>query len=58
MLEKSEDEVSKWNDDLAKIQEEVENVERVCEQPISTYLETLKEQRKDAQVSNECMTGL
>lgn len=49
-LEKSEDEVSRWHDDLAAIQEEVQKVESVCEQQMAPDLEALDKQKKDAQV--------
>lgn len=50
MLEQSEDEVSKWYDDLAAINEEVEKVESICQQEISPDTETLERQRKEAKV--------
>lgn len=50
MLEQSEDEVSKWYDDLAAINEEVEKVESICQQEISPDVETLERQRKEAKV--------
>lgn len=49
-MEKSEDEVSRWHDDLAAIQEEVQKVESVCEQQMAPDLEALDKQKKDAQV--------
>ena len=50
MLELSEDEVSKWYDDLAAINEEVEKVESICQQEISPDMDTLERQRKEAKV--------
>ena len=50
MLEQSEDEVSKWYDDLAAINEEVEKVESICQQEISPDMDTFERQRKEAKV--------
>lgn len=50
MLEQSEDEVSKWYDDLAAINEEVEKVESICQQEISPDMDILERQRKEAKV--------
>lgn len=50
MLEQSEDEVSKWYDDLAAINEEVEKVESICQQEISPDMDTFETQRKEAKV--------
>lgn len=49
-LEQSEGVVSKWQDEMATIQEEVQKVESVCEQEIAPDLEALEKQKKDAQV--------
>ena len=50
MLEQSEDKVSKWYDDLAAINEEVEKVESICQQGISPDMDALERQRKEAKV--------
>jgi len=51
-LEKTEGEFTRWNDQLATIQEEVSKVESICEQEVAPDLERLEQQRKEAKVGS------
>lgn len=49
-LDKSEHEVSRWQDELAVLHEEFEKAESICQQEYAPDVDTLEKQKKDAQV--------
>ncbi|KAJ7339576.1 hypothetical protein OS493_005979 [Desmophyllum pertusum] len=49
ILEKSEGEIDRWNDQLVTLQDEIVKVENVCEQEIAPDFDTLEKQRKEVQ---------
>lgn len=49
-LEKTEGELSRWNDQFDIIQEEVAKVESVCEQEIAPDFDALEKQKTEVQV--------
>ncbi|XP_015765376.1 PREDICTED: dystrophin-like [Acropora digitifera] len=48
-LDKSEHEVSRWQDELAVLHEEFEKAESICQQEYAPDVDTLEKQKKDAQ---------
>ena len=49
-LDKSEREVSRWQDELTVLHEEFEKAESICQQEYASDVDTLEKQKKDAQV--------